>query len=162
MKDTHQNIVPSRRSSRRRARTFPCLWLSASPSFFRTLRCRTQIPTLLLGVMAAAQSAMAQAPVPTPITPGGPIGPPPQAVAGGTATVVSHFNPSQKLRLVIGLQSKDLPGQEQLLKDLHDKNSPLFHQFLSAAEWNSKFSPSAQDEQAVVDWAQAQGLTVTS
>jgi hypothetical protein len=51
--------------------------------------------------------------------------------------------------------------EEQFLEALHTKGSPEFMHFLTADEWNARFSPSPQDEQAVVDWAQAQGLTVT-
>jgi subtilase family serine protease len=33
--------------------------------------------------------------------------------------------------------------------------------FLTPEEWNARFAPSAADEQAVVDWAEASGFTVT-
>ncbi len=79
----------------------------------------------------------------------------------GSAKLVAHYNPSQKLRLVIGLQRPNVAAEEKFLKELHTKGSPNFMKFLTAAEWNARFSPSAADEQAVVDWATSQGFTVT-
>jgi len=88
-------------------------------------------------------------------------GPTPDPVATGTATLVSHLSPSQMLRVVLGLKTQNVAGQQQLLKDLQTKSSPQFHKWLTAAEWNAQFAPPAQDEQAVVDWAISNGLTVT-
>ena len=85
----------------------------------------------------------------------------PPAVAKGTAVAAGSFNSSQMLRLVFGLQHPHMADEEQFLVALHTKGSPEFMHFLTADEWNARFSPSPQDEQAVVNWAQAQGLTVT-
>jgi hypothetical protein len=71
------------------------------------------------------------------------------------------MTPEQMLRVVLGLQSQNQAEQQQLLKDLHTKASPQFHKFLTADEWNARFAPPAQDEQAVVDWALSQGLVIT-
>jgi subtilase family serine protease len=54
-----------------------------------------------------------------------------------------------------------LPEKRHFLEELQTKGSPNFQKFLTPAEWNSRFSPSAADEQAVVDWATSQGFTVT-
>lgn len=85
----------------------------------------------------------------------------PPAVRNGTAKLAGHYNPTQMLRLVVGLKPPRIAEEEQFLRDLQTKGSPQFHRFLTADEWNARFAPSAQDEQAVVDWAQAQGLTIT-
>ncbi len=85
----------------------------------------------------------------------------PVPVMNGAAKMISHLNSNQMLRLVIGLQPANMAEQEQFLQDLQDRGSPQFHHFLTADEWNARFAPSAQDEQAVVDWAQSQGLTVS-
>jgi hypothetical protein len=85
----------------------------------------------------------------------------PPAVTNGTAVAAGSFSSSQMLRLVFGLQHPNMAGEEQFLEALHTKGSPEFMHFLTADEWSARFSPSTQDEQAVVDWAQAQGLTVT-
>src|SRR5664280_2057933 len=65
------------------------------------------------------------------------------------------------LRLVFALKPPHLEEEEQFLNQLQDRNSPLFHKDLSEQEWNQRFAPSAQDEQAVAAWAQSQGLTIT-
>ncbi len=52
--------------------------------------------------------------------------------------------------------------EEQFLRELINPESPDFHHFLTAAEWNARFSPSAADEQKVVNWARSQGLNVTN
>jgi hypothetical protein len=85
----------------------------------------------------------------------------PLQVLNGSYTLVGPYDPTQMLRLVLGLQPPNLAEEEQFLKELQTKGSPNFHQFLTADEWNAMFAPAAQDEQAVVDWANSQGLTVT-
>lgn len=114
---------------------------------------------ILAGVLiglASAIPALPQTAVGTPLA-----GLVPPAVVNGTAVAAGHFNPNQMLRLVFGLQRPHIMEEEQFLADLHTKGSPQFQHFLTADEWNARFSPSQQDEQAVVSWAQAQGLTVT-
>jgi uncharacterized repeat protein (TIGR02543 family) len=85
----------------------------------------------------------------------------PVAVQNGTANLVGHYDPEQKLRLVFGLQPPHLAEEEQFLQDLQTPGSPNFQKFLKPEEWNARFSPSAEDEHAVLTWAQSQGLTIT-
>ncbi len=85
----------------------------------------------------------------------------PPAVQNGSAQPIGPYNPQQMLRLVITLQPPHHDAEEQFLRELQDRASPLFHQFLSTDEWNQRFAPAAADEQAVVTWAQSQGLTIT-
>ncbi len=85
----------------------------------------------------------------------------PAAVQNGKAQLLGQYDPAQKLRLVFGLQPPHSQEEEQFLRDLQDPDSPLFHKYLSAEEWNERFAPSVQDEQAVVDWATTNGLAVT-
>ena len=59
------------------------------------------------------------------------------------------------------LKPPHLQEEEQFLNQLQDRNSPLFHKYLTEGEWNPRFAPSVQDEQAVAAWAQSQGLTIT-
>ncbi|MGC2111390.1 MAG: S53 family peptidase, partial [Candidatus Korobacteraceae bacterium] len=74
---------------------------------------------------------------------------------------MAHYEPTKMLRLVLALTPPHMEDEEQFLRQLQDQNSPLFHQYLSEQEWNERFAPSAEDEQAVVAWAQRQGLTIT-
>ena len=85
----------------------------------------------------------------------------PAAVKNGEAQLLGHYDPGQKLRLVFALRPPHMQEEEQFLQELQDRDSPLFHKYLSAEEWNDRFAPSAQDEQAVAEWAASQGLAVT-
>jgi hypothetical protein len=86
----------------------------------------------------------------------------PPKVLNGRAIRVSHYNPENKLRLALGVQRPHPADEEEFIKELVTKGSPNFHKFLTAAEWNARFSPSVEDEQQLVDWAKSQGLTVTN
>jgi len=90
-----------------------------------------------------------------------PGGPTPHQVSNGSAQLVGPFDANQKLRLVFGLQPPHMDKEKQFLEELQTKGSPNFMHFLKPEEWNARFAPAKQDEQAVVDWAKSQGLTVT-
>jgi hypothetical protein len=92
----------------------------------------------------------------------GAFGQTPDVVQNGSAVLVSHLEPAQMLRLAIVLTQPHPAAEQQFLRDVQNVQSPLFHHFLSNDEWNTRFAPSAADEQAVVDWATSQGLTVTN
>jgi len=85
----------------------------------------------------------------------------PGVVLDGRAILLSHYNPSSKLRLAILLKPAHPEEARQYLEDLQDKNSPNFHQFLEPEEWADRFGPTREAEQAVVDWAQSNGFAVT-
>ncbi len=85
----------------------------------------------------------------------------PVAVRNGSAQLTGHYKPDQTLRLVFALKPPHLEEEEEFLRQLQDPESPQFHQYLSEEQWNQRFAPSAEDEQAVVAWAQSQGFTIT-
>jgi hypothetical protein len=85
----------------------------------------------------------------------------PRAVQNGTAQLIGSYGTDQMLRLVFALKPPHMQEEEQFLNQLQDRDSPLFHKYLSEQEWDERFAPSAQDEQAVAAWAQSQGLTIT-
>jgi subtilase family serine protease len=85
----------------------------------------------------------------------------PGVILDGRAVLLSHYNPSNMLRLAVVLKPAHLEEARQYLEDVQDKNSPNFHQFLDPEEWADRFGPTREAEQAVVDWAQKNGFTVT-
>jgi hypothetical protein len=85
----------------------------------------------------------------------------PAKVLDGTAVLLDHYDPTAKLRLAFVLTPPHLAEERQFLEDVQNKQSPQYHQYLTAEEWRDRFAPSEDDEQAVVDWAQSQGLNVT-
>jgi hypothetical protein len=113
---------------------------------------------LVLMLSATPARVMAQSSGPTVYAAGGKA---PGPVVNRTAQLLNHVDPEQKLRLILGLQHPDRDGEEKFVSNLQDRQSADFHHFLTAEQWNARFSPSESDEQAVVDWANSQGLTVT-
>jgi hypothetical protein len=85
----------------------------------------------------------------------------PRPVLDGSAQLAHPHDGSQMIRLAIGLKRPNAAAEEEFLAQLSDKKSPQFHHFLTQQEWNARFAPSVQDEEAVVKWAQSQGMTVT-
>jgi Pro-kumamolisin, activation domain/Abnormal spindle-like microcephaly-assoc'd, ASPM-SPD-2-Hydin len=86
----------------------------------------------------------------------------PKQVFSGAVKPIQAYDPSSKLRLAISIKAPKMAEEEEFLKQLQDKTSPNYHKYLTPAQWNARFAPSAEDEQAVVDWATHQGLTITA
>src|SRR5271166_4035081 len=83
------------------------------------------------------------------------------AVASGQAAPVGVLPRSQRLNLAIMLPLRNQSELTSLLDRLYDPASPDYHQFLTVAQFTEQFGPTQQDYQAVVDFAKANGLTVT-
>ena len=86
----------------------------------------------------------------------------PRQVREASAPLVEAYSPASKLRLAISIKAPKMDEEEAFLKQLKDKSSPNFHKYLTPKQWNTRFAPSVQDEQAVVDWVSSHGLTVTA
>jgi kumamolisin len=85
----------------------------------------------------------------------------PLPVRNGSAQKLGPYSPSQTIRLAIGLRPPHIAAEQEFLRELQEKSSPLFHQYLTTAEWTKRFGPTAAAQQAVVAWATGAGLTVT-
>jgi kumamolisin len=85
----------------------------------------------------------------------------PLPVRNGSAHNTGPYSPSQTIRLAIGLRPPHKAAEQQFLREIQTKSSPLFHHFLSTAAWTARFGPSAAALRAVVSWARGAGLTVT-
>lgn len=85
----------------------------------------------------------------------------PLPVRNGSAHDLGAYNSSQTIRLSIGLKPPHKAAEQQFLSQIQDKHSPLFHRYLSTAQWTARFGPSAAAQQAVISWAKSAGLTVT-
>lgn len=85
----------------------------------------------------------------------------PQSVRAGEATLVERYPARNMLRVAFALKPQHVAEQEQLLRDLQNPDSPNFHRFLTLDEWIERFAPSEADEQAVINWAEGHGLTIT-
>ncbi len=62
------------------------------------------------------------------------------------------------------LQLQRTPEQEEavrkLIDELHDANSPRFHQWLTAEEFGRSFGPAAEDVEKITAWLESHGFTV--
>lgn len=67
---------------------------------------------------------------------------------------------TNQLRLAIGLPLRHADQLEVLLQELYDPASPNYRHFLTPQEFTARFGPSAADYQAVIQFAQTNGLTV--
>jgi subtilase family serine protease len=93
----------------------------------------------------------------------------PETVPSGGA--ISHSKPSlQALRREDPNKSMDVTVQlnlrnqnelDELIKAIHDPNSPSYRKFLTRDEFASRFAPTAADSKTVQDYLTRQGLKVT-
>lgn len=86
----------------------------------------------------------------------------PQAVSTGDARIVSPLDSTRQLKLAIHLPASNQAALNNLLQQLYDPSSPNYHNYLSVDEFTAQFGPTQDDYDAVVNWAKAQGLTVTN
>jgi hypothetical protein len=69
---------------------------------------------------------------------------------------------SKRLRLSLGLPSRDPEGLSQLLQDLYDPTSPRFRHFITPQQFADQFGPASDTYEALADFAKANGLEVKS
>jgi len=82
-------------------------------------------------------------------------------VVSGEVSLMGLLPASQSLRLDIALPLRNQSELDDLLQKLYDPQSPLFHQFLSVAEFTAQFGPTQEDYAAVMRFAERHGLTIT-
>jgi len=74
---------------------------------------------------------------------------------------VGRLPAATRLNLAIGLPWRNREALTNLLRNLYDPASRDFHHFLSPQQFAERFGPTTNDYEAVIAFAQAQGLTVT-
>jgi subtilase family serine protease len=83
------------------------------------------------------------------------------AVVNGTAPLLGHLPESQSMRFDVVLALRHQPGLLDFLKDSYDPSSPNYRQYVTPSEFTERFGPSQEDCDAVLEFAKANGLTVT-
>ena len=73
----------------------------------------------------------------------------------------ADFVGGEPIDLTIGLALRDRAGLDQLLKDLYDSRGPLYRHFLKPEEFTERFGPTLSDYNRVIDFAEANGLSIT-
>lgn len=84
----------------------------------------------------------------------------PEAVASGLAPMVGHLPAQQRMSLAISLSLRNPDQLEAFLQDLYNPSSPNYRHYLTVAQFADRFGASSEDYNAVVQFAQANHLTV--
>jgi subtilase family serine protease len=84
-----------------------------------------------------------------------------KTVNGQSAPFLGPLPDSQKMQLSIVLPLRNQDQLDQLLVRLYDPASSDYHKFLSVEEFTDQFGPTGDDYQEVVEFATANGFTVT-
>ena len=83
-------------------------------------------------------------------------------VLNGQAQAVGHLPATQVMRLVLVLPLRHQPELESFLQELYDPSSPSYRHFLNVKEFTARFGPSQEDYDAVIHFAEANGLAVVA
>jgi len=83
------------------------------------------------------------------------------AVASGETPLMGRLPADQSLRLNIALPLRNEAALDDLLRELYNPQSTLFHQFLSVEEFTDRFGPTQEDYDALSRFAEENGLTIT-
>jgi hypothetical protein len=96
------------------------------------------------------------------------LGQPTRILPGHVPAVVSRLRPvgdldsKTRMQLAVGLPLRNKPALTNLISDLYNPASPLFHQYLTCEEFTAQFGPSEEDYQKVTDYLRSRGLAVTA
>ena len=125
-----------------------------TPGRWSLIRCAAVVAclstfTLLLTPVQAAERQVLQGHIPL-------------AVASLHLQPISALATSQHLRLAISLPLRNSEALTNLLEQIYDPASPNYHHYLTPQQFTEQFGPTEQDYQAVIAFAQANGLTVTA
>ena len=92
----------------------------------------------------------------------------PQILQGHVPAAVTHMAPlgslpeTSNLNLAITLPLRNQAALSNLLSQIYDPASPKYHHYLTPQEFTEQFGPTENDYQAVIAFAQANGLHVTA
>src|SRR5581483_8524901 len=84
----------------------------------------------------------------------------PDAVASGLAPMVGHLPAQQRMSLAISLSLRNPDQLEAFLQDLYNPSSPNYRHYLTVAQFADRFGATADDYNSVIQFAQANHLTV--
>ncbi|HZD32143.1 MAG TPA: S53 family peptidase, partial [Candidatus Angelobacter sp.] len=71
-------------------------------------------------------------------------------------------NSSKVIPVTIWLQLHNVAERDDLIKQQYTPGSPLYHKWLTAAQYSARFGPTPAESTAVQDFLKSHGLTVTS
>ena len=83
------------------------------------------------------------------------------AVSSAQAALMGPVPATQRMQLSIVLPLRNQTALTELLGQLYDPSSANFRHFLSVEQFTEQFGPTEEDYQTVVEFAKANGFTVT-
>jgi len=83
-----------------------------------------------------------------------------EVILNGQAQSIGRLPGAQVMRLVLVLPLRHRPELENFLQELYDPSSASYRHFLSVEEFTARFGPSQEDYDAVIHFAEANGLAV--
>ena len=84
----------------------------------------------------------------------------PEANTANDLGAVADGFPMNHMFVQLQRASTEETALRQLIDQLHDPNSPNYHQWLTPDQFGSRFGPAASDVQQVTSWLQGQGFQV--
>ena len=84
-----------------------------------------------------------------------------EVASTGEARAIAQLPADQIMNLDIVLPLRNQAELESLLSDIYDPNSGLYRHFLTVPEFTARFGPSQTDYNAVIQFVNKNGLTVT-
>ncbi len=85
-----------------------------------------------------------------------------EEVVTGRVPLLGHLPANQSMDITFVLQQRNQSELDQFVKDLYDRNSPSFRQFLTVEQFTERFGPSREDYATVKSFAKANGFTILS
>ena len=86
----------------------------------------------------------------------------PPAVARLHLTPMNRLPATNRLNLAIGLPLRNQAALDKLLGEIYDPASTNYRRYLTPEQFTAQFGPTEQDYQALILFAQTNGLTVTA
>ncbi len=74
---------------------------------------------------------------------------------------IAHADPSLPLTMRVVLALRNRPELDQLIAEQQNPASPLYHQWLTPAQFAARFGPTPEDFAAVAQWVAGQGFVIT-
>jgi subtilase family serine protease len=85
----------------------------------------------------------------------------PPGVSSGVAPQVGHVPTAQRVSLAISLPLRNEAALDDLLQRIYDRHDANYRHYLSVEEFANQFGAAESDYEAVLNFARANGLTVT-
>jgi subtilase family serine protease len=85
-----------------------------------------------------------------------------EVTQNGQARFIGRLPATQTMRIVLVLPLRNQAALDSFLKELYDPSSASYRQFLSVEEFTARFGPTQEDYDALIRFAEANGLTVVA